>query len=207
MVIAVKRMRKRAKLASGLQEPGAIIRQLTVLRRVSGYSIALSSRKHSKIEVPLNVRFIHAPRYGSRPLSGLGSRGDQRRILYYPTVQGSMVHLDPTLDHDFLQITIGNSISHIEKYSVLDDGFGIVAAFEVNRHDLIPARQFKRRRQSQLGDQAHIPKSLRQNRWCGYPPLNGIGLRQNGEVSPSKEEGVHTKNALRYRQSLMWSTS
>jgi transcriptional regulator with PAS, ATPase and Fis domain len=38
-----------------------------------------------------------------------------------------------------------------------------VAAFEVNRHDLIPARQFKRRRLSQLGEQAHIPKSLRQN--------------------------------------------
>jgi hypothetical protein len=38
-----------------------------------------------------------------------------------------------------------------------------VAAFEVYRHDLIPARQFKKLRLSQLGEQAHIPKSLRQN--------------------------------------------
>jgi hypothetical protein len=29
-----------------------------------------------------------------------------------------MVHLDPALDHDFLQIMIGNSISHIEKHSI-----------------------------------------------------------------------------------------
>jgi len=50
-----------------------------------------------------------------------------------------------------------------------------VAALEVNRHDLIPARQFKRRCLSQLGEQAYIPKSLRQNR-CGSCARLRVGL-------------------------------
>lgn len=74
-----------------------------------------------------------------------------------------MVHLGPAFGHDLVQITIGNHIPHIEKHRVQNHAFRIIAALEVNCHVPIPARQFKRRRLSQLGEQAHISKSLRQN--------------------------------------------
>ena len=105
----------------------------------------------------------HPPKNGSRSLPGLGVCGDQRGIFHDPPVQGIMVDSDTSFRRDLHQIAIGNRISDIEKHRVQDDIFRMVAAFEVNRHVLILTCQFKGRRLSQLGKQAHISKSLRQN--------------------------------------------
>ena len=69
-----------------------------------------------------------------------------------------MVNFDPTFRHNLLQITIRNGISYIEKHCVQDHGFGIVAAFEINRHVLILTLEFKTRRLTQITKQAHILK-------------------------------------------------
>jgi hypothetical protein len=69
-----------------------------------------------------------------------------------------MVDFDPAFLHDLLQVTVRNRISDIEEHSVQDDRSGIVAAFEINRHVLILTHEFKRRRLTQAGQVAHIPK-------------------------------------------------
>ena len=74
-----------------------------------------------------------------------------------------MVNFHAAFGHDFLQITVGNSISDIEKYSVEDHAFRILASFEVNRHGLIPALKYKGLRLTQLAKNAHVLKTLRQN--------------------------------------------
>ncbi|MFK7880664.1 hypothetical protein, partial [Roseobacter sp.] len=47
---------------------------------------------------------------------------------------------------------------------VEDHAFRILAAFEVNRHRLIPALKYKGLRLTQLDKNAHVSKTLRQNR-------------------------------------------
>ncbi len=69
-----------------------------------------------------------------------------------------MVNFDTSFRHDLLQIAIGNRISDLEKHRVQDDIFRILVAFEVNRHVPKLTFEFKGRRLSQLGKQAHIPK-------------------------------------------------
>ncbi len=74
-----------------------------------------------------------------------------------------MVNFHAAFGHDFLQVTVGNSISDIEKYSVEDHAFRILASFEVNRHGLIPALKYKGLWLTQLAKNAHVLKTLRQN--------------------------------------------
>ncbi|MGY9046489.1 MAG: hypothetical protein ACKVKF_05325, partial [Rhodobacterales bacterium] len=49
-------------------------------------------------------------------------------------------------------------VTDIEKYRLHDDGFEVVAAFEINCLHLIPTRQFKGRLVSKLGNQAQNQK-------------------------------------------------
>ena len=86
-----------------------------------------------------------------------------------------MIHVDPAFGHDLLQITIRNRISNIEEHGVQDDGFGIVAAFEVNRHVLILTRQFKMRRLSQVCTLAHILKLCDRTQNRPMPVLRRTG--------------------------------
>jgi hypothetical protein len=51
-------------------------------------------------------------------------------------VKCGMVHIDPALRHDVLQVTIGNAIPDIEKHRVEDDVFGKVLAFETDHHQM-----------------------------------------------------------------------
>lgn len=74
-----------------------------------------------------------------------------------------MVNIDPAFGHNFLQITIGNCVSDIEKHSVQDHGSGIVAAFEINRHGLIRTLKIEGLHLAQLADTAQASKTLRQN--------------------------------------------
>ena len=74
-----------------------------------------------------------------------------------------MVDFDPVFLHNFLQITVGNHISCIEKHPVKDPGSGIVATLEINYHDLISTRCFKARLLTRIGKQSQIHKFMRQN--------------------------------------------
>lgn len=49
-----------------------------------------------------------------------------------------MINLESTFGRDLLQITIRNRKSNIEKHGIQNDGLGILATFEINRHALIP---------------------------------------------------------------------
>ena len=98
-----------------------------------------------------------------------------------------MVDFDPAFRHDLLQITVRNGISDIEKHRVQDDGSGIVAAFEINRHVLILTLEFKRRRLTQAGQVAHIQKVC--DRTDNSTPVAWFlvhGPRQDGPGTPGQ---------------------
>lgn len=60
--------------------------------------------------------------------------------------------------HDLSKFTEGRRIPDIVNHRVRDDVFRIVAAFDVNLHDLTPSRKFKERSLSQLCTLTHILK-------------------------------------------------
>jgi len=47
-----------------------------------------------------------------------------------------MVHFDPALRHDVLQVTVGNAVPDIEKHRVEDDVFGKVLSFETDHRQI-----------------------------------------------------------------------
>jgi hypothetical protein len=49
-----------------------------------------------------------------------------------------MVNISPTLLHDFFQVAIGNSVSHIEINRLQDYAFRIIGSLEINRHPMHP---------------------------------------------------------------------
>jgi len=101
-----------------------------------------------------------------------------------------MVNFDPTFRHNLLQITIRNGISLIEKHRVQDHGFGIVAAFEINRHVLILTLEFKTRRITQIIKQAQILKVCDRT-ISDYPKVtkdNAIRRRMGFNPSSSDEK-------------------
>jgi hypothetical protein len=115
---------------------------------------------------------------------------NQRGELYHPTVQLCMVNFDPTFRHNLLQITIRNGISLIEKHRVQDHGFGIVAAFEINRHVLILTLEFKTRHLTQIIKQAQILKVCDRT-ISDYPKVtkdNAIRRRMGFNPSSSDEK-------------------
>jgi hypothetical protein len=59
-------------------------------------------------------------------------------VTYYPTVQGCMVNVDTPLNHDLLEVTIGNRISNVEESGMEDHTFGEMSSLEINRKPRSP---------------------------------------------------------------------
>jgi hypothetical protein len=69
-----------------------------------------------------------------------------------------MVNFSPTLLHDFFQIAIGNSISHIEINRVQDYALRIMGSLEINRHSIHPVACLFENHVAKSANKRKIPK-------------------------------------------------
>jgi hypothetical protein len=66
----------------------------------------------------LDIGLVHPPGAAGFGFAPLGLTGNQGRIFHDPSVQHRVVNGNAALGHNLFQITIGNRISHVEKYRV-----------------------------------------------------------------------------------------
>jgi len=45
-----------------------------------------------------------------------------------------MINVHTTFSHNFLKISIGNSVAHVKEHRVQNDAFGEMDVFEIERH-------------------------------------------------------------------------
>jgi hypothetical protein len=75
-----------------------------------------------------------------------------------------MIYFNPTFGHNFLQVSIGDAVTHVEKHGVQDHAFREVVPFAINRHSRSVA--FKNKGQ-------HLPQ-IKREYFATQPPGRGI---------------------------------
>ena len=80
----------------------------------------------------LDVGLVHPPRFVGLRFPTMRFFRDQGAVFCNPPIERSMVNLNATLGHDFLEITIRYRLANIEKHGVQDHVFWKVSAFETD---------------------------------------------------------------------------
>ena len=67
---------------------------------------------------------------------------DQRRVGEHPTVQGAVVHLDPALQEQLLDVTIAQRVTQVPGDGLNDQGRLVVPALEIGFGALLQLRGY-----------------------------------------------------------------
>jgi hypothetical protein len=96
------------------------------------------------IEIPplaihFNVGLIHAPTDVDRPLAPVKGFLQLRAVFDHPPADCRVIHVDPTLEHEFFDVARAQRIRHIPADPHQNDLWGEMRPFEIDRHRLAPS--------------------------------------------------------------------
>src|SRR5262245_56240330 len=109
-------------------------------QKVNGLAIFVDSAVEiAPLTLDLDVRLVHAPADIHRPLAAMERLFELWAVFDYPAVDCRMIHVDPTFEHQFFDMTCAQRVRYIPADSHQNDLWGEMRPFETDRHCLAPS--------------------------------------------------------------------